>query len=70
MKIVDVVTERFRNKTYERGPLHPFLDYEQPDPWLNQIVDRMDDEGYVHVSDRPGLGLHINSDYVGEHAIK
>ncbi|MDQ5853775.1 MAG: enolase, partial [Chloroflexota bacterium] len=37
---------------YERGLLHPFLDYEQPQPWLNELVDPMDDEGYVHVSQK------------------
>jgi L-alanine-DL-glutamate epimerase-like enolase superfamily enzyme len=55
---------------YERGLLHPFLDYEQPAPWLNEIVDPMDDEGYVHVSQRPGLGLDIAWDYIREHAVQ
>ena len=50
---------------YERGLLHPFVDYEQPAPWLNQLVDPMDNEGYVHVSQEPGLGLDINFDYIG-----
>ncbi len=54
---------------YERGLLHPFLDYEQPQPWLNELVDPLDDEGYVHVSQKPGLGLDINFDYIKEHSI-
>jgi L-alanine-DL-glutamate epimerase-like enolase superfamily enzyme len=54
---------------FERGLLHPFLDYEQGWPWLNRLEDPMDDEGYVHVSDLPGLGQDINWDYVREHAI-
>ncbi len=49
---------------YERGLLHPFLDYEEPPPWLNKLVDPMDDEGYVHVSQEPGLGLDINFDHI------
>ena len=49
---------------YERGLLHPFIDYEQPAPWLNEIVDPLDDEGYVHVSQRPGLGEDINFEYI------
>jgi len=53
---------------YERGLLHPFLDYEEPSPWLNALDDPMDDEGYVHVSDRPGLGQDINWDYIKENA--
>jgi L-alanine-DL-glutamate epimerase-like enolase superfamily enzyme len=55
---------------YERGLLHPFIDYEQPPPWLNRLVDPMDDEGYVHVSQDPGLGLDINFDYIQEHLLE
>ncbi len=54
---------------YERGLLHPFLDYEQPQPWLNELVDPMDDEGYVHVSQKPGLGWDINFDYINDHLV-
>jgi L-alanine-DL-glutamate epimerase-like enolase superfamily enzyme len=55
---------------YERGLLHPFIDYEQPAPWLNEIADPMDDEGYVHVSQRPGLGLDINWDYIRDNLVQ
>lgn len=54
---------------YERGLLHPFLDYEAPPAWLNEIEDPMDGEGYVHVSDRPGLGQDINWDYIRAHLV-
>jgi L-alanine-DL-glutamate epimerase-like enolase superfamily enzyme len=49
---------------YERGLLHPFIDYDEPVPWLNSIVDVMDEEGYVHLPQRPGLGYDINFDYI------
>ena len=55
---------------YERGLLHPFVDYEQPHPWLNVLEDPMDDEGYVHVSQLPGLGQDINFDYIDSHLVK
>jgi L-alanine-DL-glutamate epimerase-like enolase superfamily enzyme len=55
---------------YERGLLHPFVDYEQPAPWLNAIADPMDAEGYVHVSPQPGLGWEINFEYIREHRVK
>jgi L-alanine-DL-glutamate epimerase-like enolase superfamily enzyme len=55
---------------YERGLLHPFVDYETPPPWLNRIVDPMDDEGYVHVSPEPGLGMDINLDYIRDNLIR
>lgn len=58
-----------RGEYYERGLLHPFLDYEQPDSWLNEIVDPLDAEGNVHVSARPGLGLNVNWDYIREHRV-
>ena len=46
-----------------------FVDYEQPAPWLNAIADPMDDQGYVHVSQQPGLGLDINFEYIRDHRI-
>jgi L-alanine-DL-glutamate epimerase-like enolase superfamily enzyme len=49
---------------YERGLLHPFVDYETPAPWLNSLADPMDDEGYVHVSQAPGLGWDIDWEYI------
>jgi L-alanine-DL-glutamate epimerase-like enolase superfamily enzyme len=49
---------------YERGLLHPFLDYEEVPAHLNSIVDPMDTDGYVHLSDRPGLGEDINFAYI------
>jgi L-alanine-DL-glutamate epimerase-like enolase superfamily enzyme len=52
---------------YERGLLHPFLDYEQPSPWLNALDDPMDEQGYVHVSQKPGLGQDVNFDYIRAH---
>ena len=54
---------------YERGLLHPFLDYDQPPPWLRELVDPLDDQGYVHVSERPGLGLDIDFAYIREHTL-
>ena len=55
---------------YERGLLHPFLNYERPTPWLREIVDPMDSEGYVHISQKPGLGLDIDWDYIEENKVK
>jgi L-alanine-DL-glutamate epimerase-like enolase superfamily enzyme len=49
---------------YERGLLHPFIDYEEPPPWINSIPDPMDEEGFVHISQAPGLGWDINFDYI------
>jgi L-alanine-DL-glutamate epimerase-like enolase superfamily enzyme len=54
---------------YERGLLHPFVDYDVPPPWLNELVDPMDDEGFVHISPEPGLGYNINWDYINSHRV-
>lgn len=54
---------------HERGLLHPFLDYDTPPPWLNKLVDPMDENGYVHIPDGPGLGLDINFDYIRDNLV-
>lgn len=54
----------FPGEFYERGLLHPFIDWEVPKPWLNKLADPMDDEGFVHVSQEPGLGQDINWEYI------
>ena len=51
-------------KYYERGLLHPFLDYEKPSAWLNSIYDKMDDDGNVILPNTPGLGYDWNFDYI------
>ncbi|WP_457809387.1 mandelate racemase family protein [Kushneria sp. EE4] len=55
---------------YERGLLHPFLDYNKPAAYLNSIVDPIDREGYVTVSQRPGLGEDINFDYIADNTVR
>jgi L-alanine-DL-glutamate epimerase-like enolase superfamily enzyme len=52
---------------YERGLLHPFLDYDVPPAYLNSLVDPMDEEGFVHLPTRPGLGEDINFEYIEAH---
>lgn len=49
---------------YERGLLHPFIDYDRPREFQNRIDDEMDAEGYVHGRDAPGLGQDLNLDYI------
>jgi L-alanine-DL-glutamate epimerase-like enolase superfamily enzyme len=49
---------------YERGLLHPFVDYDEPKEYQNRIDDEMDAEGYVHLSEAPGLGQDLNLDYI------
>lgn len=49
---------------YERGLLHPFIDYEVPKEYQNRIDDEMDADGYVHGREEPGLGQDLNWEYI------
>ncbi len=55
---------------YERGLLHPFVDYDTPEPWTRSRLDAMDEEGYVQLPQSPGLGQDIDFDYIRDHAVK
>lgn len=51
---------------YERGLLAPGVDYETPPPYLLEIADPMDSEGFVAVPTEPGMGYKFNWDYINE----
>mgnify|MGYP005644303895 FL=1 len=53
----------------ERGLLHPLLDYEARTPWLKEKIDPMDSEEYVHISQKPGLGMEINWKFIEENRV-
>ncbi len=55
---------------YERGLLHPFLNYDDVPAYLNRLADPMDAEGFVHLSQEPGLGEDINFDYIAAHTVQ
>jgi L-alanine-DL-glutamate epimerase-like enolase superfamily enzyme len=54
---------------YERGLLAPWVDYETPPPYLQEIGDPMDADGYVRVPQEPGMGYKIVWDYIEENRI-
>ena len=54
---------------YERGLLHPLVDYETIPPHLNARIDPMDDQGFVHLSQQPGIGWDFNWDYIRDNTI-
>lgn len=59
------VCAAIQNTTYyERGLLHPHIDYDVPPAYLNRIDDEMDKDGYVHFRDEPGIGHDVNLDYI------
>jgi L-alanine-DL-glutamate epimerase-like enolase superfamily enzyme len=54
---------------YERGLLHPFLDYDEVPAYLHRLSDPMDAQGYVHLSQAPGLGEDIHFEYIEAHTV-
>lgn len=55
---------------YERGLLHPHVDYDDVPPHLNSIIDPLDAAGFVHMPSRPGLGEDLNLDYIAGHTVE
>lgn len=65
------VCAAIQNTTYyERGLLHPFIDYDVPPAYMKRIDDEMDADGYVHLRDEPGLGQDIDFDYIENNLVK
>jgi L-alanine-DL-glutamate epimerase-like enolase superfamily enzyme len=54
---------------YERGLLAPGIDYETPPPYLEALGDPMDEQGYVHLPQAPGMGYRIKWDYINGHRL-
>jgi L-alanine-DL-glutamate epimerase-like enolase superfamily enzyme len=54
---------------YERGLLAPGLDYERQVPYLEAVCDPMDEDGYVHLPQEPGMGYKIDWDYIEDNRI-
>jgi L-alanine-DL-glutamate epimerase-like enolase superfamily enzyme len=54
---------------YERGLLAPGVDYETPPPYLEAIGDPLDEQGYVHLPQEPGIGYRIVWEYIEENRI-
>ena len=54
---------------FERGLLYPGVDYDVPPLYLNTPCDPMDEHGFVHLPDGPGLGFDFNWDYINDNRI-
>lgn len=55
---------------YERGLEAPGVDYETPEPYLEEICDPLDEEGYVQVPQEPGMGYKLKWDYIEANRIE
>lgn len=59
-----------RNTTwYERGLLHPFLDYDELPPYLLRQIDPLDADGCVPMPPGLGLGEEIDHAYIARHTV-
>jgi L-alanine-DL-glutamate epimerase-like enolase superfamily enzyme len=54
---------------YERGLLHPHHDHDRVPPHLNSIIDAMDADGQIPLTDRPGLGDDFCWDYIDDSTV-
>ncbi len=55
---------------YERGLLHPHVDFDAQKPWLKTPLDRIDGEGNIAIPQGPGLGQDIDWDFIGDNLIE
>ncbi len=59
----------FNGKWYERGLLHPWVDYDATPEYLNSIIDPMGSDGMIPMPTGPGLGEDINFDWIDTHTL-
>lgn len=52
------------SRWYERGLLHPHYDFDAVPPHLLRAIDPVDAEGYVRLSEEPGLGEAYDLEYI------
>jgi L-alanine-DL-glutamate epimerase-like enolase superfamily enzyme len=57
------------SRWYERGLLHPHLDYEDKPEYLLRLSDPMDAQGFVHLPEEPGLGEAIDWHWIETHTV-
>jgi L-alanine-DL-glutamate epimerase-like enolase superfamily enzyme len=55
---------------YERGLLHPLVDYEARTPWLLEVQDPLEADGCVPVPTGPGIGWAIDWDFIARNEIR
>ena len=54
---------------YERGLLHPHVDFDAEKPWLKTPIDAIDSAGKVRIPTGPGLGEEIDWDFIKDNLV-
>ncbi|MGI8688676.1 MAG: enolase, partial [Thermomicrobiales bacterium] len=55
---------------YERGLLHPHVDFDAEKPWLKTPIDSIDRHGNVTMPQGPGLGEEIDWDFIKDNVVQ
>lgn len=55
---------------YERGLLHPHVDYDAERPWLKSPIDAIDENGFVRIPQGPGLGEEIDWEFINDNVVR
>ena len=63
-------TSEDTSEYYEKGLLAPGVDYDAPHPYLNNICDKLDPDGYSTMPKASGLGYEIVWDYINDNIVK
>ena len=62
-------TSEDTSEYYEKGLMAPGVDIDAAHPYLKDIPDRIDRDGYVHLPALPGMGYDIQWDYIDDNLI-
>ena len=69
LQVLGATTED-TSEYYEKGLLAPGVDYDAPHPYLRDICDKVDADGYIAMPTKPGLGYDIVWDYINDNIVK
>lgn len=54
---------------YEKGLLHPHVDFDAQSPWLKTPIDAIDERGNVAIPQGPGLGEDLDWDFIQDNMV-
>jgi L-alanine-DL-glutamate epimerase-like enolase superfamily enzyme len=62
-------TSEDTSEYYEKGLMAPGVDIDAAHPYLQDIPDRIDADGNVHLPSKPGMGYDIVWDYINDNLL-
>ncbi len=61
---------RIPGEFYERGLLHPHVNFDAQKPWLKTPIDAIDSNGDIAIPQGPGLGEEIDWDFIKDNLVQ